>query len=97
MQTLRKEKIAPVFMDHGDDMLPPKEKMEQGKIYISTKYQTSNHLCLCGCGAETVLPLREGGWTLTQRNAKITITPSILQMWECKSHYIITDGVANFV
>lgn len=99
MKTLRKEKIEPVFMTHfsKEDFLPPKEEMEQGKIYISEKYETSNHLCLCGCGEQTVLPLKNDGWALYNTNGKITITPSILQRNGCKSHYIITDGIANFV
>lgn len=100
MKTLRKEAIAPVFIA-DDGFIPKPENMEQGKIYISQKFHTSNHLCLCGCGNQTVLPFGKDGWSLTVRlssmDGAVTITPSILQQWPCKSHYIITDGVANFV
>lgn len=70
---------------------------EQGVIYISEKYQCSRHLCLCGCGLDTIMRLGKGHWNYTIKNNKISFTPSILQRWECKSHYIITDNVANFV
>jgi hypothetical protein len=93
MKTLRQEKIEPISIDE----IPNKEKMEQGKIYVSEKYHTSNHLCLCGCGEETVLPLNEDMWTFKNENGMVTMTPSILQRSECQSHYIITNGIANFV
>ncbi len=99
MKTIRKENIEPIYASHlnDGDFLPEKDDLEQGKIYISEKYQTSKHLCLCGCGELTVLPFGRDGWKLYNTNGKITITPSILQRFACKSHYIIRDGVANFV
>lgn len=70
--------------------------MEFGKLYHSERFSSMSHLCLCGCGVECYLPIGPEGWTLTVTNGKPTITPSILQRFECKSHYIITHGVANF-
>ena len=91
MKTIRTEYIEPVYVETIPD------KMEQGKIYISKKYQTSIHLCLCGCGEQTVLPLDSSMWILDDSNGKVTLMPSILQRGGCKSHYIITNGRANFV
>lgn len=71
--------------------------MEQGKIYISSEYETFTYLCLCGCGEECPLPTTEGEWSITDNDGRVTITPSILQRFACKSHYIITNGKANFV
>ena len=59
--------------------------------------KTLNHLCLCGCGMETPLPIAANEWQLTVKDGKPTITPSIQQRWPCNSHYIVTNGVANFV
>lgn len=95
MKTIRTETIEPV--DVGENSFPIKEKMEQGKMYISRVYSASTHLCLCGCGTECYLPIGNEHWLINDYNGKLTVTPSILQRFECKSHYIITNGVANFV
>lgn len=72
--------------------------MQQGVLYISAKYHTAIHLCLCGCGQQTVTPLNENGWSLFDVGNKITLTPSVGNYsFDCKSHYIITKSVANFV
>jgi len=33
---------------------------EEGKLYISLKYRTAIHSCLCGCGMKVVTPLTHG-------------------------------------
>jgi hypothetical protein len=71
------------------------ENMESGLIYYSLEYNCSNHLCPCGCGSQTPLPIKDGEWTLDVRNGKTTITPSIQHRFNFKSHYVITNGVAN--
>jgi hypothetical protein len=92
MRTIKKVEVTPVYVNHIPD------NMEFGKIYISNEYHTANHLCLCGCGGETVTPLIGSGWKLTEKDGKISLTPSILNgNYECKSHYIITNNIANFV
>ena len=73
------------------------DQMEPGKLYFSQTYECTNHLCLCGCGVQCFLPIGPGGWALTDRDGSATLTPSILQRFECRSHYIITNGLANFV
>jgi len=72
-------------------------EMEFGKIYYSREYEVSNHLCVCGCGMQTPLPIKDGEWNLKVDNGKVTISPSILQRLGCKSHYIILNGGANIV
>ncbi len=95
MKTIRKESIVPVYVE---GYMPDYSTMEQGKMYISLEYQTSIHRCLCGCGEKTVLPFgKDWAWNITVKDEKVTVTPSILQQYPCRSHYIITDGVANFV
>jgi len=93
MKTLKKVQIEPVFVE----LVP--EILEENKIYISEEYKCAIHNCLCGCGFKTVTPLNKTGWNLMKHeDGKISLTPSILNSQApCKSHYIITKNVANFV
>jgi hypothetical protein len=93
MKTLKKVEITPVYVEFMPEVL------EEGKLYISEKYGCAQHLCLCGCGIKTHTPLGDGGWQLIKHdNGKISLTPSISNyQFECKSHYILTKNVANFV
>jgi len=92
LKTLKKVTITPVFVEFIPD------ELEDNKIYISRKYGTSSHNCLCGCGLLTVLPFdKEHGWQLIENGDKISLTPSIGNFqYPCKSHYVITNNVANF-
>lgn len=91
MKTIKKVIIEPVYVDLIDEL-------EECKIYISKIYNTSVHLCLCGCKNKVVLPFNSNGWNLKESDKGISITPSIGNYnFDCKSHYIITNNVANFV
>lgn len=94
MKTIKQVEVKAIY---NETNLPLKKYMEEGIIYINKSYECCSHLCLCGCGVECYLPLSEGEWSLTDNNGKITITPSILQRFDCKSHYVITNGKANFI
>ena len=94
MKTIMKVEIEPVYVE----FIP--EQREEKKVYISEKYKVSVHSCLCGCGKATVLPLDPvHGWNLIKHDSgKVSFTPSIGNyQFLCKSHYIITNNVANFV
>lgn len=96
MKTIKKVPVEPVYVD---GFMPEYETFEDGKIYVSKQYSVAIHRCLCGCGAKTVTPLHPvHGWQLADNDGEITMTPSVgnYQM-PCKSHYIITNGKANFV
>ena len=82
--------------------------MAQGVIYVSLEYETAIHLCLCGCGNQVVTPFNHiskatghrttNGWDFSNNNGKISLSPSIGNYsFDCKSHYILTNNVANFV
>lgn len=90
MKTLKKIEIVPVFVE----FIP--ETLKQDLVYISKEYKTSVHLCLCGCGNLSVTPLDENGWSLIEKDNKVSFTPSILNN-NCpnKYHYIIANNVAN--
>ena len=93
MKTIMKVEIEPVFVD----FIP--NELEEKKVYISEEYKVSVHSCLCGCGEKTVLPLGKDGWNLIKHDSgKVSFTPSIGNyQFACKSHYIITKNIANFV
>ena len=96
MKTIKQVPVELVELKEGE-YIPEKDKMEFGKIYYSKEFKGSNHLCLCGCGHQCFLPIKEGEWSLTNNKGKVSISPSILQRFECRSHYIIINGKANFV
>jgi len=94
MRTIKQVPIELVEIPEGD-FIP--EQLEFGKLYYSKEYKGANHLCLCGCGVKAFIPIKEGEWSINNDNRKLTVTPSLQQLFDCKSHYIITKGIANFV
>ena len=93
MKTLNKVSLELVHVE----FIPEQHNMKFGKLYYSKDYNTTNHLCPCGCGMQTPIPTNKDGWTIEIKNGKVTMMPSILQRLGCKSHYIITNGIANIV
>lgn len=98
MKTIRQEYVEVEMVEFIPD------KMKQGVLYYSKEYNGVNHLCLCGCGKPSFLPINTKelpthGWNIDfTTKGKVTLTPSILNSGlSCKSHYIITNGIANFV
>lgn len=105
MKTIKQVEFEPVYCD---PYLPGRANMEPNKLYICLKHNGTSHLCFCGCGVECYLNINEEirdkegvlidkGWDFKDENGKVTLSPSILQRFECKSHYIITKNKANFV
>lgn len=101
MKTIKKVPITHEFVK----FMPDYENFEEGKIYISKEFKVAIHRCLCGCGEKTVMPIdaiingKDHGWKLIEENnGTISFTPSVGNYQiPCKSHYIITKSVANFV
>jgi hypothetical protein len=77
--------------------IPEPEKMEFGVVYYSKEFNIQNHLCVCGCGMQTPFQIGHGEWSLSTQGDKFSISPSILQLGGCKSHYIITNSIANII
>lgn len=92
MKTIKKVKVTPEFVD----TIP--EKLVQDVIYITKRYGTAVHLCLCGCGNESVTPIGKNDWSLMGNDDFVTFRPSILNN-NCpnKCHYVITDNIANII
>lgn len=96
MKTLKQVPVVPVYVEFIPDQL------EEGKIYISEQYKTAIHNCLCGCGYRTVTPFSSKfpqHWRLIREaEGVISLVGSVLNhQAACKSHYIITKNLANFV
>ena len=78
------KKLNPEFVEFIPDSL------EMGKLYISMKYATAVHLCICGCKNEVVTPFSKNDWKLIYDGDSVTLTPSIGNWsFKCKSHYWI--------
>ena len=93
MRTIKKVSYELVEVE----FIPPFEEMKAGILYYSPTYKTVNHLCPCGCGEQTPIHIKQGEFTIEINAGKATITPSLFRRMGCKSHYIITNGVANIV
>jgi hypothetical protein len=94
MKTIRQVTITPVFVEWMPDFY------EQGLVYISKEHGCSKHLCLCGCGQMTIMPLDDGTkwWKLVESDKGVSFIGSVGNYaFPCQSHYIITNNVANFV
>ena len=84
--------VQPIFVTFIPDQL------KQGKLYISKLFGTAIHLCCCGCGIETITPLKEGFWQLSANGELVSLHPSIgNQDFECQSHYWIKNNQVRWV
>lgn len=67
----------------------PKD-LDEGVLYISTRFKTASHLCCCGCGNKVVTPLNPAKWQLFDHSSTVSLSPSIgLGSLPCRSHYWI--------
>lgn len=76
------------------ERMPEHDKMEDGTLYLSRRFELAIHMCACGCRIQTVTPIdKPSGWTYTETGGRPTLHPSIgNQQFPCKSHYWVTDG-----
>jgi len=66
------------------------DELEQGIIYVSIRFATASHLCLCSCGNKVVTPIRPTDWTLIFDGKTISLDRSIGNWsFPCQSHYWI--------
>lgn len=79
--------------------MPEYEDLRFGTIYISTKYNHSSHLCMCGCGNKIDNPLTNSDWSIEiDKEKKLSMMPSIINKHlPCESHYIIQKGKGNMI
>lgn len=74
----------------------PKE-LEPGILYFSKEFGIAGHMCPCGCGNKVITPIGPTDWSLTIKDDKASLTPSIGN-WQipCMSHYWIRDGLIEW-
>jgi hypothetical protein len=78
-----------VALDHEFVEYIP-DQIEEGTLYISTRFATAVHKCVCGCGNEVVTPLAPTDWELTFNGRTVSLDPSIGNWnFACQSHYWI--------
>jgi hypothetical protein len=67
--------------------------LEEGQLYVSTRFRTVVHLCACGCKSKIVTPIRPDQWTLAFNGETVSLWPSIGN-WQtpCRSHYVIKEN-----
>lgn len=90
-----------------EEVIHVPDKLEERVLYVSQEFKMSIHLCLCGCGKETILPFYKEvnginrGWTHDKdEQGGYTLRPSIGNFSgenPYHAHYIITKNKANFV
>lgn len=68
-------------------------ELKSGTIYVSMRFGTATHLCVCGCGNKVVTPLRPMDWKLIFDGKTISFHPSIGNWsFPCRSHYWIRNN-----
>jgi len=83
----RRTSIVAAFVESAPDQL------DDGVIYVSLRFNTAIHKCLCSCGLEVVTPLSSAAWQLTRRGDAISLYPSIGNWsFRCQSHYWIKNN-----
>ena len=86
--------IMEIIPEYISDPFP--ERLKQGIIYISKDRDIAAHLCCCGCGQETITPLKplnSDGWKFSDTNGLVTLSPSIGNFSSpCRSHYFIRNN-----
>ncbi len=66
------------------------DEIEEGYIYITIKYCTATHKCVCGCGNEVTTPITPNMWQLTFDGKSISLYPSIgNRSFDCKSQFAV--------
>jgi Family of unknown function (DUF6527) len=66
------------------------EECQEGTVYVSIRFATVSHLCVCGCKNKVVTPLRPTDWQLIFDGKTISLYPSIGNWsFPCRSHYWI--------
>jgi hypothetical protein len=69
------------------------EDLKEGTVYISVRFATVSHLCVCGCKSKVVTPLTPTDWQLIFDGKTISLDPSIGNWsFACKSHYWIRNN-----
>jgi len=53
------------------------EELKEGTVYVSIRFATVSHLCVCGCKNKVVTPLRPADWKLIFDGKSVSLHPSV--------------------
>lgn len=71
--------------------------LEEGVVYISTRFPCVAHSCACGCKREVVTNLSPTDWKLSFDGVGVSLHPSIGNWrFPCRSHYWIKGGAVEW-
>lgn len=72
------------------EMMPARDQLQNGVLYISMEFGLAVHLCACGCGEKAVTPFSPAEWSVTYDGESVSLQPSIGNWsFDCRSHYWI--------
>jgi hypothetical protein len=80
-------KLIPVMVNG----LPGPDEAAPDRLYVTMDLKYTLHRCPCPCGRVVCLPIGPGGWVMSQNEAGVSLSPSILNH-PCEAHYFIRDG-----
>lgn len=81
------QNLKPIFVDY----IP--SEVEPNCLYISIRFATATHHCICGCGNEVVTPLSPTDWKIVYDGKSVSLYPSIGNWgFKCNSHYWIKNN-----
>jgi hypothetical protein len=55
--------------------------LQPDTLYISIRYRTTAHLCMCGCGEKVVNPIRPNRWSLTFDGSSVSLNLDPPMRW----------------
>ena len=75
------------------ETVPERDNMKDATLYLCLQYDTTAHLCACGCGREVTLPLDPLQWKIQYDGRTASLSPSVGNWsFPCRSHYWITHN-----
>lgn len=73
------------------DTIP--DELEDGILYISTRFRVIMHSCCCGCKGKVITPLSPVRWEMIFDGKTVSLSPSIGNWnFKCQSHYWIKNS-----
>lgn len=64
------------------------DEIPDGVLFISIRYKTAVHQCICGCKNEVVTPISPTDWQISFDGQSVSLHPSIGNWnFPCRSHY----------
>jgi hypothetical protein len=69
------------------------DEIPNGILFVSIRYKTAVHRCVCGCGNEVVTPISPTDWKISFNGETVSLSPSIGNWnFHCRSHYWIINN-----